>query len=315
MENLNVMVTLFIIVILGYALNKLGYLNENFDKKLSAIVVDVTCPLLILSSVMGNTLPDRRLILPLLATGFFTYIILTIVAFTIPRFITKDKDNQGITGFAMMFANVGFIGYPIVASIFGNNAVFYAALLNMANTFFIFTTGVTLVNGISDSENEKRGTISMLLHSFNPKLLLSPAMLAAFASAIIVAFQWKIPEIIASPVSMVGNITIPASLMIIGSSMAELPISRMLGNRIVYITTAFRLAIIPIGLYFLFAAIGIQPIVNDINTVVIAMPVASFGTMFCLKYNKDASLMVQMTFASTIGSIISIPLITQLFKG
>jgi predicted permease len=74
MENLNVMVTLFIIVILGYALNKLGYLNENFDKKLSAIVVDVTCPLLILSSVMGNTLPDRRLILPLLATGFFTYI-------------------------------------------------------------------------------------------------------------------------------------------------------------------------------------------------------------------------------------------------
>lgn len=36
-----------------------------------------------------------------------------------------------------MFANVGFIGYPIVSSIFGPKAIFYAALLNMPNTFFI----------------------------------------------------------------------------------------------------------------------------------------------------------------------------------
>ena len=49
MENLQVMVVLFIIVVLGYALCKLGYMGEDFDRKLSSIVVDVTCPLLILS--------------------------------------------------------------------------------------------------------------------------------------------------------------------------------------------------------------------------------------------------------------------------
>ena len=54
MENLEVMVILFIIVVLGYALCKLGYMGDKFDQKLSSIVIDVTCPALILSSVMGT---------------------------------------------------------------------------------------------------------------------------------------------------------------------------------------------------------------------------------------------------------------------
>ena len=57
MENLEVMVILFIIVVLGYALCKLGYMGDKFDQKLSSIVIDVTCPALILSSVMGTELP------------------------------------------------------------------------------------------------------------------------------------------------------------------------------------------------------------------------------------------------------------------
>ena len=124
MENLEVMVILFIIVVLGYALCKLGYMGDKFDQKLSSIVIDVTCPALILSSVMGTELPDRSLILPLLGVGFLTYVVLLVFGFWVPRFVSKDRDEQGMIGFALMFANVGFIGYPIVSSIFGPKAVF-----------------------------------------------------------------------------------------------------------------------------------------------------------------------------------------------
>ena len=50
---------LFTMVILGYAACKLGYMGDKFDKKLSSIVVDITCPLLVLSSVMGDEMTDR----------------------------------------------------------------------------------------------------------------------------------------------------------------------------------------------------------------------------------------------------------------
>ena len=206
MQNLEVMVMLFTIVILGYAACKLGYMGDKFDKKLSSIVVDITCPLLVLSSVMGDEMPDRSLILPLVGVGFLTYIILLVFGFWVPRFISKNHDDQGMIGFSLMFANVGFIGYPIVASIFGSKAVFYAALLNVPNTFFIFTAGVMLVKG------------EYSIRQFNPKVLLSPALIGAFIAALLVAFGVHTPEMIARPITMVGNITVPAALMIIGTS-------------------------------------------------------------------------------------------------
>jgi predicted permease len=59
---------------------------------------------------------------------------------------------------------------------------------------------------------------------------------------------------------------------------------------------------------------GVNALVNDINTVVIAMPVASFGTMFCMKYGRDVTLMTELTFLSTVASIFTIPLITLIFN-
>ena len=301
MENLEVMVVLFIIVILGYTLCKLGYLGDKFDQKLSNIVIDVTCPALILSSVMGDTLPDRTLILPLLSVGFITYFILLVFGFFVPRLITKNHDDQGMIGFTLMFANVGFIGYPIVSSIFGPHAVFYAALLNMPNTFFIFTAGIMLVKG------------EYSIKQLNPKVLFSPGMIAALVAALFVAFNIHTPYIIARPITMVGNITVPAALMIIGSSMARLPLREIIGSTKVYVASALRLVVIPLSFYYLFSACGVSSTVNEINTVVIAMPAASYGTMFCMKFGRNPALMTEITFITTVCSILTIPLITQIF--
>lgn len=297
MEDLQVMVTLFIIVILGYLLRKLNYFEGDFDKKLSALIIDVTCPLLILSSVMGDELPDRKLILPLLGVGFATYILLCVLAFTVPRLITKDTMAQGMIGFAMMFGNVGFIGYPIVASIFGHQAIFYAALLNMPNTFFIFTAGVMLVKG-----ERSRG-------SFNWKMFLSPMMLSAYIATIIVAFGIHVPHLIGNPVTMIGNITVPGSLLVIGSSLSEIKFGNMLRDCRVYVTSLFRLVLIPLVMYAVFRLCNVNELVNEINTVVIAMPVAAFGVMFCMRYNRDEKLMTELTLVTTVLSVITIPLL------
>lgn len=302
MENLEVMVILFIIVILGYVLCKLGYMTEQSDQKLSQIVIDITAPALILSSVMGDEQPDRTLILPLLGVGFLTYFLLLIFGFYVPRLITRNHDDQGMIGFALMFANVGFIGYPIVASIFGPKAIFYAALLNMPNTFFIFTAGVMLIKG------------EYSLRNLNFKVLFSPGMIAAFIAALFVAFKIQTPDIISRPVTMVGNITVPMALMIIGSAMARLPLREILGGPMIYIVSILRLAVVPLTVYSIFRLCGVSDIINDINTIVIAMPVASFGTMFCMKYGRNPSLITKVTFVTTVCSIITIPLLTLLFK-
>ena len=301
---IEVMLTLFVIVIVGYVAGKLGYLGGDFDRQLSRLVINITCPALILSSSMTGELPDRRFILPLLLISAITYIALTGAAFLLPRYMTKRKEDRGAIGFALMFGNVGFMGYPVVASIFGHEAVFYAAVLNVVNTFTVFTIGTILITGSSNIEGKR----------FEKKVLYSTPMLAAYLTMLIVALEINnIPGFICQSLTMIGNITVPAALLIIGSSMSQLPIRSLLGNTTVYLTTALRLALLPLAVYYLTSLMGFSQLVVNINTVVIAMPVATYGTILCLKYGKDTTLMAEVTFITTLLSMISIPLLTMLF--
>lgn len=302
-----VMLTLFAIVVVGYIAGKLGYMGGTFDKKLSKVVIDITCPALILSSAMTGELPDRRYILPLLGISVLTYVLLTGVALLLPRLLTKKKDDEGVIGFAMMFGNVGFMGYPIVASIFGHEAVFYAAVLNVVNTFTVFTVGTMLIVGKNQSTVEEK---EMSQKKMLRKVLYSTPMLSAYLTMLIVALEIKdIPEFISQPLTMIGNITVPAALLIIGSSMSQLPLRALLGNGTIYTTTLMRLAVLPVGIHYLMTLLGFSSFVVGINTVVIAMPVATYGTILCLRHGKDTTLITEVTFITTLLAMISIPLL------
>lgn len=300
-----VMITLFVIVVVGYAAGKMNYMGGEFDRKLSSLVINWTCPALILSSAMTGDLPDRRYILPLLGISTFTYIVLTAVAWGLSRVLTKRIENRGILSFAMVFGNVGFMGYPVVASIFGNQAVFYAAVLNVVNTFAVFTIGTMMITG-GEGPNRQR---------FNKKVLYSTPMLSAYLSMLIVALGIDhIPGFVSQPLTMIGNITVPAALLIIGSSMSQLPLRALLGTPVVYATTLLRLCVLPVGVHLLCLALGFDPYVTSINTVVIAMPVATYGTILCLKYNRDTTLIAELTFITTLLSMMTIPLLVLLLR-
>ncbi len=96
---------------------------------------------------------------------------------------------------------------------------------------------------------------------------------------------------------MIGNITVPAALLIIGSSMSQLPLRALLGNGTIYATTLMRLAILPVGIHYLMTLLGFSSFVVGINTVVIAMPVATY------------TLITEVTFITTLLAMISIPLL------
>ena len=295
-----VMMTLFVLVIVGFVAGKLGYLGGDFDRQLSRLVINITCPALILSSAMTGQLPDRRYILPLLAISVITYVVLTAVAFLLPRYLTRQQQDEGVVGFALMFGNVGFMGYPVVASIFGHEAVFYAAVLNVVNTFAVFTIGTVLVTGSSEVEGSR----------FQKKVLYSTPMLAAYLTMAIVALEIdNIPAFVSQPLTMLGNITVPAALLIIGSSMSQVSLRTMLGNRTVYLTTLFRLVLLPVAVYYLTSPLGFSAFVVNINTLVIAMPVATYGTILCLKYGRDTTVITEVTFITTLLSMLTIPLL------
>ena len=293
------MVVLFTIVIVGYLLRKKGTINHEFNRQLSSFVINISCPCLIMSSVMTDNHPDASLILPLIALSFATYIFLIAIAFILPRYMPINHNDDGLFGFMITFGNVGFMGYPVVASIFGANAVFYASILNFPNTLLVYAIGSLFVSG-----NYKHVR-------FDPKTLYSPGLIASYISIIIVIFSIHTPQPIAQIFDLLGSMTVPSALLIIGSSMAQVPLKKMLGSRGIYIMATLRLIVMPYIILMICRFLGINELISNINVVIIAMPVASFGILFCIKYGKGEELMAQGTFITTLLSVLTIPIVAM----
>ena len=294
------MCSLIIIVIAGFISHKRGIINEEFERKLSGFVIKVTCPALLISSTMGDKMPDREHIPMLLLVSFLTYVILIPLAYIQPVLMRVKRDLRGMYSFMLTYSNVGFIGYPVVASIFGPDAVFYACILNVFNTITVFIWGVMFISG----ENLKNG--------FRFRLFVSPAMIATYISVIIVILNLHTPKAIAMPLSILGNMTVPSSLIVIGAALAEIPTRKMVGTPHIFIMCFLKLLVLPLLVYYAMIMIGIDTRISSINMILIAMPVASFGTMFCMQMGKDETTMSQGTFWTTLLSVVSIPLLAML---
>lgn len=294
------MCAMFIVVIAGFISRRVGLVDEDFQRKLSNFVIQLTCPALIISSTMGNVMPDRTLIPTLLLVSVITYVVLISLAYILPWIMHVRRDLWGMYRFMLTYSNVGFIGYPVVASIFGQEAVFYASILNVANTFTVFIWGVMFISG----ESFKSG--------FNWKLLYSPSMLSTYISIILVCIGWQAPKAISLPLTLLGNMTVPASLIVIGSAMAGIPAKKMIGTPHIFMMSALKLVILPIMMYHIVVALNLDAYVAAINMYLIAMPVASFGTMFCVQMGKDETTMSQGTFWTTLLAVGSIPLLSLL---
>ena len=145
---------------------------------------------------------------------------------------------------------------------------------------------------------------------FKWETLYCPAMIASYLSILIVATGWVPPKVISTPFTLLGNMTVPSALLIIGSSIAQIPIRRMLGTSSIYITAALRLFIVPLFILYLSRLCRVDSTIAEINVVLAAMPVASYGTLFCIQYEKGETIMAQGTFITTLLSVVTIPLLT-----
>ena len=187
----------------------------------------------------------------------------------------------------------------VLASIFGASAVFYASILNFPSTLLIFVFGTLFISG---GQGKMR---------FDWRTLYCPAMIASYLSILIVVTGWVPPRVISTPFVLLGNVTVPAALLIIGSSIARVPIRRMFGNTAIYLMSVLRLMLVPLLILYLSRLCRVEETIASINVVLAAMPVASYGTLFCIQYQKGEIIMAEGTFLTTLLSVLSIPLLTM----
>lgn len=295
------MLVFFLLIVTGYISRRLGLMDDAFNKKLSALIVNVTMPALILSSVANsNTLPEASEILSIILTAFICYGLLLIAALIFPFLSRCPPDKKGVYRFMLAFGNVGFIGFPVATSIFGPEALFYATIFNFPFNFLVYTVGVSFI--APKLEGKKSG----------PRLFLTPCVIASLLTIILALLKVPIPSILGETFSLAGQVTTPVVLLIIGSTLAGMPAKHLLGSPRLFIVAAIRLLVIPGIVWFSFRGWISDPLLLGVAVILSGMPVATNGTLLCYEHGGDQTTMSQGIFITTMLSIITIPLLSQL---
>lgn len=122
------MIQLFLIMFCGYGLFKLGILNPEVDSHLTRLVVNVTMPLIILNSVLTRTeADDSRRVITVFLASLVIYLLLPLVSFAVVKLFHLPQNQQGVYAFMNTYSNVGFMGFPMITALYGEQALLYAA--------------------------------------------------------------------------------------------------------------------------------------------------------------------------------------------
>ena len=299
------MIVLAFGVVLGFVARKIGIMTDAFDGSLTRLVLDVTLPCMILSSILCATAaPERSIVLEILGLSFVVYGLVIIVAIIVPLLIRAPKSERGAYSFMVTFSNVGFMGFPVLEVVFGSEAVLYGAIFNITFHIFVFTVGVLFVSGDQRPLQEK------LLGSLNR--LASPAVITSGLVMCLALIGVHDVPIIGEASKAMGNMTTPAAMLLIGSSLAKYAPREMVSNWRAFLVSAIRLLVVPALLLVVCRPFVPHSIVLGVMVVIMAMPVATNGLMLSLRYGGNLKVMTQGIFISTIASIVTIPLVAML---
>lgn len=279
MQLLTQMTEMFLLMAVGDGLGRIGMLDTESAKKVTAIVVNAATPAMILASCAdrkresGNMLPVSAL----LAAGICAY--LSAVSFLLPRLLRVPKKDLGTCEVMMIFSNIGFLGLPLILSAYGEGAVLYATLFLFPCSVLIYTLGIRLLQKGNDTAGEKK--------PFSLREIFNFGICSAILALLLCLFEIPVPGAIAGALTYLSNLSAPLSMILIGYSMTAFPIRDQFTDRRLILFSLLRLLLVPLAAMLFIRAFVTDPNLLGVCLVMLATPVGSMTAMMAELYGGD----------------------------
>lgn len=296
-------IILFILIIVGFIARKRKVITDEMIKGFSDFVLKITLPLFIIISMDKDFSKDKIIFSALiLVISVFTYGFKIIISKWFVNYTETLDVQKGVYRALIIFSNSGFMGFPIAYALYGEDGIFYAAMLNIAYNVTIWTLGVKLLSGneSSDSKSVK-------------EFILTPGIFSVIIGLIIFLTPLSIPKLIFEPMQMIGNMTTPLAMVVVGGILGGTPIGNAFTNRKLIAASLTRLIFIPLFILAVLMPFNLPKIVLGITVIIDAMPCAANVAIFSRKYGSDYSLASQGVFLSTLMNIATTPFVLYIF--
>lgn len=296
--TMNQIIIMFFMILVGIACFKLNYIEGETNKKLSNLLLMLIGPCLIFISYQREFSKE-------LLRGLVISIILAIlthmIGIAVAYIIFREKDNKDIIieRFSAIYSNCSFMGIPLINGVYGSEGVFYLTAYITVFNLFIWTHGLMLMIG-------KQKPKEMI------KMLISPTLIATTCGFIFFLGQIKIPTMLYQTMEYIASINTPLAMMVAGVTIAQTDIRKVLFKGRIYLVAFVKLLVVALVALMVYRNFPISDSVLTTSIIAAACPAAATGTLFSLRYNKNALYASEIFAVTTLLSVITIPLIAML---
>lgn len=299
---LNTVITMFIILIIGFLSRKLGFIDDNGSKFLSNFVICVAQPFLIVSSVVGIefSMDNLKTGTFILILGVAIHIVLAVIAFA-ATFKMKDVDERRLTEYSMIFANCGFLGFPILKSMFGDIGLFWGSFYIIVFNMISWTYGMYILS-------KARPQIKMSYKNMFINYGTTPCLIGI----ILFLLRVKIPAPLFSAMNYMGSLCTPLTMIIVGGLLATVPYKKMFINLKIYYQCLIRLFVAPLIVALLCKLVGLDSNMILLGTVMASLPTAANTVMFSERFDIKSDFAAHGVGFTTLLSSASIPIVVYI---
>jgi predicted permease len=295
---------LFLLIVVGYAARKSKALDDAAVDAFSRFVLRLSLPALILGSLQRPFSPELAVrAAGALGLSLAVYAAAFALAAVYPALIRARPGERGVHQYALVFSNVGFMGYPVVQAILGPEALFELAVFNIPFNLLAFSVGAWLV------ARDGHRPLKLGWRSF-----VNPAIVATVFGFALFLLGWTYPAPLGRTLEMIGATTSPLSMIVIGAILARLPLRRALGGWRVAATAALRLLALPALGYLVLRAAGLRGLALQLPVITLAMPVAANTSIMANVYAGDVESASSLVFVSTLACVLTVPLVAALLS-
>lgn len=287
----------FVCFVLGFVLNKDRVLDLRGEKVLTEILLRAVLPFMIISSSQTNfSFEELRGMGAMFAFGTVYYALAIVLSRLAYRQTKTSDDDQRVMTTCTVFANTGFVGFPLMRALYGDRGLLLAAVFNLVYNAFFYTYGGHLI-------------------SKKPQFKLSELFRSTVSTASIVAIvlfivPWRMPGFINATISMVGDMSVPMSMMIMGSQLASVDLRRKFFDWKPYVVSFVRLILIPavalIAVWALGHAFSIKPDTMKVMVLMCALPCGSLNVLYAEKYDTSPDLCTRIVTTSTVLMLVTL---------
>ncbi|MGT2756582.1 AEC family transporter [Streptococcus ovuberis] len=286
------LIVLFCLMAMGYYLAKKEILTPKVTRQLSKLLTTYVAPSLFISSFLKADYSLRSLQFLLLTIGMAFGILgsrILVVRYLMPR-------KRAIDTYAVLFANVGFLGTPLAFAVGGQEAVFYISGFVVANQILQWTYGIYLLTG-----DRKRIALK--------NALINPASISTAIGLILFMFPYDLPTVASEAIASFALLNTPLSTLVLGTYFYKASWTDVFCYLPAYWTAFLRLIITSALSILLIYCLPIgTPSLKLALTIASCSPSAMNTALFSQVYGNDYGYGSRLVLLTTILSLLSLPL-------